>query len=581
MCREIAEQLVAFANADGGDLLIGVEDDGAITGVPHSDEAVDALLKAPQSHVYVGHVLPLSFAAKVQIDGKAVLFFSVHKGSERIYQLSDGRCLRRKDKETVPISFDDIVFERQEVRSREFERQFVDGANVNDLDLDEVQIAANSLVRGLSVERYLQQVGLSEYSPGGLRLRMAALLLFAKDVKRWHPRCQIRILRVLGTTVGAGDNYNVKEDLTEQGNIFRLLDRGWDLLRTTFLVQRTHFSEGARFEPKFVYPEEASREAFINAIAHRDYSLQSGIDIFVFDDRMEVKSPGALLSTLTIPDLQGLRGAHESRNPLITRVLRAHRYMRELGEGVRRIFQAMQQADLEKPEFVSDGNAFSVVFSNKSVFNPREEEWLSLFEGFNLSRLQKRIVVAGIDGKELSPRDVYRAMNTKDRDTYDFEVTGLRKSGILLEIRSNPAATQFAKQRRITKDAVPRFRITERPTGADTSVIDLAPRFTQGRELFPEETGIFVGNLGAAVHEDDLRSMFERFGKVRKIITGRDKRVGSDHMYAVVWLETAAEVERALEGLYGFRLGGRELQIVRFRAKDKLPMRSRRRSHRS
>ena len=70
--------------------------------------------------------------------------------------MTDGKCLRRRDKECVPISFADIEFERQAIRSREFERQFVDGANVGDLDLEELQIAATSYRRGLSVERYLQ-----------------------------------------------------------------------------------------------------------------------------------------------------------------------------------------------------------------------------------------------------------------------------------------------------------------------------------------------------------------------------------------------------------------------------------------
>ena len=236
-----------------------------------------------------------------------------------------------------------------------------------------------SYLKGLSVERYLQQVGLSEYAPGGLRLRMAALLLFAKDVRRWHPRCQLRILRVLGNELGAGDRYNVKEDFTEDGNIFKLWVRGWDLLRTTFLVQRTQFAEGARFETKFVYPEQACREALINPIAHRDYSVHSGIEIFVFNDRIEVRSPGALLSTIKISGLQELNGAHESRNPMVARVLKDHKYMRELGEGMRRIFEAMEQNDLEKPQLVSSGSSFSVVLSNRSVFNQREEEWLSVF----------------------------------------------------------------------------------------------------------------------------------------------------------------------------------------------------------
>jgi ATP-dependent DNA helicase RecG len=140
ICREIGEQLVGFANADGGDLLIGVEDDGSLSGVPHSRTEIDTMLSAVTTHVYKGQSLPLTFAAPVALRGKTVLFFAVTKGTTQTYQLPDGRCVRRKDKECVPISFDDIQFERQEIRSREFERQFIDGASVTDLDLEELRL---------------------------------------------------------------------------------------------------------------------------------------------------------------------------------------------------------------------------------------------------------------------------------------------------------------------------------------------------------------------------------------------------------------------------------------------------------
>lgn len=377
-------------------------------------------------------------------------------------------------------------------------------------------------------------------------------------------------MRVLGAEVGAGDRYNVKEDVTEEGNIFKLLVRGWDMLRTTFLVQRTQFSRGARFETKFVYPEQACREALINAIAHRDYSVHSGIDIFVFDDRMEVKSPGFLLSTLKVADLEGLRGVHESRNPIISRILREHRYMRELGEGMRRMFEAMEQNDLEKPKLVSAANSFSIILSNKSVFSQREEDWLGMFQDHELSRLQKRIVVAGIDGKELSPNDIYRAMNTKDRDTYDLEVTGLRKSGILQEIRSSTAAQNLARTRRISKSEIPRFRLSSQ-VSRPPSEVNISRSVMVRRDLFPEETGVFVGNLAIETTELDLRSVFERFGTVRKITLRSDSRPASDSNYAIVWLETATQVEKALDGLYGFRLNKRELHLNRFRAKERFP----------
>ena len=98
LLREIGEQLVCFANADGGDLLIGVEDNGDITGLPHDEEAVQALLSAPKSHVFPGQVLPLSYAVSVDLNGKRVLFFSVSKGScELSASVRTGRCFCRTE----------------------------------------------------------------------------------------------------------------------------------------------------------------------------------------------------------------------------------------------------------------------------------------------------------------------------------------------------------------------------------------------------------------------------------------------------------------------------------------------------
>jgi ATP-dependent DNA helicase RecG len=303
LCQYIGEALVAFANADGGDLLIGVEDDGEVTGVPHGEIEIKNMLSAYKTHVFANETLPLLASQRVELENKIVLFFSVDKGSMEIYQLPDGRCVRRKDKSTEPVKFEQIKFERQEVKSRQYDRQFVDGATVNDLDLSLLRAIADSYIKGLSVERYLQQIGLAEYGLNGLRLRMSALLLFAKDIQRWHPRSQVRILQVLGSELKSGENYNVTSDETTSGNIFELLERSWEQLRP-YLAYRTEFGSDAKFEQKYIYPELACRESLINAIAHRDYSIQNGIDIFVFSNALQIKSPGALLSTLTIKSQQ-------------------------------------------------------------------------------------------------------------------------------------------------------------------------------------------------------------------------------------------------------------------------------------
>ncbi|MCL4253558.1 MAG: putative DNA binding domain-containing protein [Anaerolineae bacterium] len=367
ICRDIGEALVAFANADGGELLIGVEDDGTITGIPHDEADIQVMLNATETHILKGQKLPIIFGTKITINNQEILFFQVQKGVDTIYQLPDGRCIRRKDKVSMPASFRDIQMDRQEQRSREYDRQFVDGATVSDLDTILIQQLANDYLSGLSVERYLQQLGLVEYGLNGLMLRRAAVLLFAKDIQRWNPYSQVRILRILGNELKTGEHYNVVADEFIQGNIFHLIENAWNRLRS-YLVNKTEFSSDAKFEPKFEYPEGASLEALINAIAHRDYSTHNGIEIYFYDDRMQVRNPGALLSTITLDDIKELRGVHESRNVLITRVLRENKYMRELGEGIKRMFELMRDK-MTEPEFYSNGNSFWVTLQ-KSTSTP-------------------------------------------------------------------------------------------------------------------------------------------------------------------------------------------------------------------
>ena len=460
LCRYIAEALMAFANADGGELLIGVEDDGNITGVPHEEPDIQAMLKAVDKLIMDYHRNPLllDISCPIELDGKTILFFSVPKGTTKIYQLTDGVCKKRKGKSTEPVSFHEIEFERTEIKSREYDRQFVDGATVHDLDLSLLQSIADNYIRGIGVERYLQQIGLAEYSHTVLKLRMAALLLFAKDIQKWHPRSQVRIIRVLGTELKTGEHYNATEAGEVSGNVFVLIDRSWEILRP-FLTSKTEFSQNAKFEQKLIYPELACRETLINAIAHRNYNISNAIEVYIFTDRIEIKSPGALLSTLTIKDLTELQGAHESRNVLIAKILRENAYMRELGEGIKRIFDLMRQHELNPPKLYSNTTWFSVVMYNKSVFTEQQQIWLSLFDSFPLTPNQKKIIILGIDDREISPNDIYKALSTKDRNVYDETITPLRKANILEEIRSNPKASQLAKRKNILKKNISRFKV--------------------------------------------------------------------------------------------------------------------------
>ena len=162
-------------------------------------------------------------------------------------------------------------------------------------------------------------------------------------------------------------------------------------------------------------------------------------------------------------------------------------------------------------------------------------------------------------------------MNTEDRDTYDFEVTGLRKSNILNEIRSSTAAQQMSRNRRLPKSSIPRFRVCQpaQLKAGSPAAVNPNPASVIGprRELYPEETGVFISNLDPSTTDPELIAIFQRFGKVRKVIMNWDKRPGIASKYAVLWLESADQANKAIDALYGFKLKSRELQVQRFRAK--------------
>lgn len=575
ICDDIAEALVAFANADGGELLIGVEDDGSVTGIPHSDSDIQLILSDWKSRVQMNpddartH-LPIQMAQAVALPSGKIIFFSVTKGTRQIFQLTSGRCVRRRDKATEPANVNQMLFEAQEAESRAFDQQFVDGAAIADLDVARVSAVATQYLTGMTPEFYIQQVGLGEFGMGGLRLRRAAILLFAKDVIRWHPRSQIRVLKVSGTELKSGDQYNVSSDEPRTGNIFELLTTSWELLRP-FLTTKTQFGSDARFDQQYLFPEQACREALINALAHRAYNIMNPIEVFIYDDRIEIRSPGALLSTVTVQGLEQLQGVHESRNPLIARVLRESKFMRELGEGMKRIFESMEQRDIEKPKLYSNTNSFSITLQNRTIYSHQQELWLSVFKDYQLTPLQKRIVVAGMGERLLSRSDIESAMRNDDRDNYDKTVTRLRTLGALIEIRSNPSAATYAKNHGIPKGKVPRFKVivpgsqdtpTSKSSLLPTSNTESPPVPKLPVNPAPDRRVFFQFDARKGeLNNNELLALFQRCGVVEKLDIPTSYVDGRQRGFGFVWYSTRESAQLAVSQLYNSTVSGQKIRV--------------------
>lgn len=557
---DIAKTLVAFANADGGELFVGIEDNHSVTGLPHKQEKINEILESPKDCVLKDTPLPLKQASVINYDGKVVVYFAVSKGSDFVHLTSKGECFQRKDKESVPTASEKIIFEREEKSSREYDRQFLDIAKVTDLDNDLVEKVAHQISKHISSEKLLQYLDLAEFDSSTLKLRRAALLLFSKKSSKWHPRLQVRIFKVNGTEEKTGEEFNVTEVGEANGNIFQLIESSWDLLRPH--LTDTKFSQDAMFRTQIMYPELACREALVNAVTHRDYSNEGrGIEVKIFEDRLVIKNPGELLSSITIKDLKSLSGVHQSRNTYIARVLRETGFVRELGEGIKRIYELMKSNDMVDPVLESKNKTFSITLFYKHVYSPEEKLWLEEFDNLNLSREQKTVVRLGVNGRLISAKEIFDVVGIVDEKEYRELIQSLRLHKILTTTMSSNEATKFKHKYGGSRKAVPRYKI-HKPEIVSYQVKDEEDRSEYAR--------IYVGNLPYNLKEEQVYELLGKFGEVVDVIIPRWSggfRDGQTKGFCFVEFDKRISANNALNSTTPILIDGRKL---RFKESNKL-----------
>jgi len=508
---DISKTLVAFANADGGELLIGVEDNGTISGCHHSDELLDYIKNSYKEFVHKDTPLQSVKSHILKIENLKIVYFSIPKSDKYIHITSDGRCLQRRDLESVPISPHSISQERNEQLSKRYDRQFVDEATFQDFDSNLLEKVSKQFSQTISSEKYLQHLDLAEFTGDKLIFRKAALLLFAKDINRWHPRCQIRVLKIKGTEVKTGKEYNVIQDNVLSKNIIELIEEGWDIIRP--YLTETRFSEDAVFNTQIIYPELACKEALINAIAHRDYSNEgAGIEIYIFDDRIVFKSPGELLSSIKLDDIKKRNGTHQSRNSNVAKVLKDLGFMRELGEGFRRIYELMEKNDFTEPEINSHNGYFHLTLSQKLVYSEKEKIWLEEFNSLNLSREQRTVVRLGANGDLISPQDIWNSVGIVDTEDYRKLLESLKSLDILTSAIPKFEAINFARKNNIDRKKVRRFRI--KPPKRETKIIH---ENTSEKTDDSDYEKIYIGNLNYFSTEEKIRDYFCKYGEVSNV----------------------------------------------------------------
>ena len=363
---DLAIPIVAMANADGGYLAIGIEDDGTITGIDANEKNINELLRVPFDYCIPSVQVDPSTIEVVDCNGNPnhILRMQVFPSNKVVANQADEVFLRVGDK-SKKLNFEQrlqLVYARG---VKYFEDQPVAGATINDLDLDFVFEYCKKIGYDKGdAEYYLRHnhdfitmKGDEEAVSG------AAILLFGKNPQRFFPRARVRFVRYEGKTAEVGDRMNVVKDVKFSGRILEQVKDTTAFVKTQ-IREYTKLGEGAVFQTTPEFPEFCWTELIVNAVAHRDYSIGgTDIQIKMFDDHLTVESPGILPGLVRV---NNIREFHFSRNPKIVELLNEYDLVKEFGEGVDRVYRDMAAAGLPEPEYRQSEFMLYATLKNKN-----------------------------------------------------------------------------------------------------------------------------------------------------------------------------------------------------------------------
>ena len=348
--KTLAVLVVAFANADGGDVVIGIEDDGRITGINGNDDHLNELLRVPFDFCLPSVPVEVHFVDCIDEEGKANRVLVMHvEPSMRVHANQADDAFYRVGDKSKKLNFEMRMQLFYAKGGRYYEDEPVYGATIDDIDLDYVTQHCRKIGYAKDAETYLRtNKGYITTVNGVDKVSGAAILLFGKDPQKFFQRARIRIVRYLGDEERFGREMNVVKDVSFEGRILEMTQKAIAFVDTQ-IKEYTFLGEDARFVTIPQYPPFCWTELIVNAVAHRDYSIL-GTDIMVkiFDNHYVVESPGILPGMVRIDNI---RQMHFSRNPKIVEFMREYKLVKEFGEGVDRMFREMAEVGNPAPEY--------------------------------------------------------------------------------------------------------------------------------------------------------------------------------------------------------------------------------------
>jgi ATP-dependent DNA helicase RecG len=349
--EQLAIEVVAMANFQGGRLVLGIEDDGSISGIqrPNLEEWV--------MNVFQGKIHPmlLPFYEEVKLDeSKSVAVISFPSGISKPYVVRD----RGREEVYIRVgSTSRLATREQQMRLFELggmlhtEVMPVPRTDIGCLDDARLMNYIRDILHDPEVpetadewQTRLLGLGFLTEVAGNIYCTIAGLVLFGKNPRRYLKQAGLRVMAfdstdkqyqailddiLDGPMVGRWDVTDGEKRLVDGGIIERFMEQ----MRPFISQDGAVIDQGLRRETQWLYPLEAVREALVNALAHRDWTRFIEIEVASYANRLEVISPGALPNSMTIEKMKA--GQRSSRNTIIMEVLRDYGYVDYRGMGVR------------------------------------------------------------------------------------------------------------------------------------------------------------------------------------------------------------------------------------------------------
>lgn len=449
--QDVIETAVALANTRGGRIVVGVSNAGAPLGASFSQEALRDVVNRI-SNATEPSVIP--DAEKVSLPGGEVMVLTVPEYPLKPIAVR-GRCFKRSGSTTRQMTPAEIAEVHLQCTGQSADALLVDGKTVDDLDMDQVRLymtrAANSGRRSFSGNddpvAILQKL---ELIRGEKEITRAAIFLFGKNPQSPFSQSVVHAGRIRGAV-------DIMDDRFIRGSIINQVEESLDFIKKHINVQSV-ISGKSRRDDVWDYPLEALREALTNAVCHRDYGDLGDIQIKVYDQSLQIWSPGFLPFGMTVEEL--LRPNHSSkpRNRLIAQAFYDMGMIEQYGSGIKRVIDACLEAGLPEPEFENFSGGFQIMFKPTAQVTAQvkahegvQEVQVTPHEGTKSAPSRHQVEILHMCLKDSFLVDLMRIVGRSDRTKFRNQLLNpLLESG-LIEMTIPDKPTSRLQKYRLTE----------------------------------------------------------------------------------------------------------------------------------